>query len=264
MKCPKCGYISFDYNHTCPKCNKNISAEREKMNLPDYQPNPPFLLGSLIDGTRKLGAAPGGGSQKMPSAGNVPSFSDDDSEAIGAISDAFEDSQDLDIQLGTSADIELEDSFEDTVEPIDLDESMMSPGDDSIAADDVDLNMTDSVTRDFGGTLDGEPSVVGEMSDDDISLASTPESSVEEADSVEMSVEEEIEQKEKEIDLTLKGLNLEETSDFELEPSATVDAGPEAPTKGEEKPKKEEKPKSEGTLALDLDSIDLDLDLDSP
>ena len=47
MKCPKCRYISFDYNDVCPKCNKDLTSERKKMNLPDYKPNPPFFLGSL-------------------------------------------------------------------------------------------------------------------------------------------------------------------------------------------------------------------------
>jgi hypothetical protein len=47
MKCPKCGYISFDFNQMCPKCNKNISAEQEKFNLPSFRPEPPSLLGFL-------------------------------------------------------------------------------------------------------------------------------------------------------------------------------------------------------------------------
>ena len=47
MKCPKCRYISFDYNEMCPKCNKDLTSERRKMNLSDYKPNPPFLLGAL-------------------------------------------------------------------------------------------------------------------------------------------------------------------------------------------------------------------------
>jgi len=47
MKCPKCRYISFDYNEVCPKCNKDLSSERKKMNLSGYKPNPPFFLGSL-------------------------------------------------------------------------------------------------------------------------------------------------------------------------------------------------------------------------
>ncbi len=47
MKCPKCGYISFDYNLTCPKCNKDISREQKKLNLPAFPPAPPSLLGAL-------------------------------------------------------------------------------------------------------------------------------------------------------------------------------------------------------------------------
>jgi hypothetical protein len=47
MKCSKCGYISFDYNQSCPKCDKDVSGERAKLNLPDYRSDPPFLLGAL-------------------------------------------------------------------------------------------------------------------------------------------------------------------------------------------------------------------------
>lgn len=48
MRCLKCGYISFDYNKLCPKCNRDISDEQMKLNLPDYKPSPPSLLGKLI------------------------------------------------------------------------------------------------------------------------------------------------------------------------------------------------------------------------
>ena len=47
MKCPKCGYNSFDNNQVCPKCNRDISYEQEKLNLPAFRPNPPSLLGAL-------------------------------------------------------------------------------------------------------------------------------------------------------------------------------------------------------------------------
>jgi len=47
MKCPKCGYVSFDYNELCPKCDEDIRAERTKLNLSDYRSDPPFLLGAL-------------------------------------------------------------------------------------------------------------------------------------------------------------------------------------------------------------------------
>ena len=53
MRCPKCGYISFDYNESCPRCNKAIAPEREKMKLPSYKPDPPSLLGALTGKAKK-------------------------------------------------------------------------------------------------------------------------------------------------------------------------------------------------------------------
>jgi hypothetical protein len=47
MKCPKCNYISFDYNQVCPKCNKDLSPTQKKMNLSAFKCNPPFFLGTL-------------------------------------------------------------------------------------------------------------------------------------------------------------------------------------------------------------------------
>jgi len=51
MKCPKCGYISFDYNQVCPKCNKDISADGQKMNLPSYKPGSFSIPGLEVQGT---------------------------------------------------------------------------------------------------------------------------------------------------------------------------------------------------------------------
>lgn len=48
MKCPKCGYISFDFNKKCPKCQKDIISDREKMNHLSFKPEPPFLLEALL------------------------------------------------------------------------------------------------------------------------------------------------------------------------------------------------------------------------
>ena len=48
MRCFKCGYISFDFNQICPKCNKDISDYQDQMNIPSFRPNPPSLLGALI------------------------------------------------------------------------------------------------------------------------------------------------------------------------------------------------------------------------
>ncbi len=49
MRCPKCGYVSFDYNTICPKCNKDITDEQRMINLPSYRPDPPRLLDVLTE-----------------------------------------------------------------------------------------------------------------------------------------------------------------------------------------------------------------------
>jgi len=48
MKCPKCGYVSFDSNLECPKCSSGLSVEQSKLNLPSFKPSPPFLLGAIV------------------------------------------------------------------------------------------------------------------------------------------------------------------------------------------------------------------------
>ena len=47
MKCPKCKYVAFDYLDICPRCGKDMSAEKAKLNISAIKPNPPSLLGSL-------------------------------------------------------------------------------------------------------------------------------------------------------------------------------------------------------------------------
>ena len=47
MKCPKCSYTTFDYLDTCPRCGKDMTAEKAKLNISSIKPKPPFLLGSL-------------------------------------------------------------------------------------------------------------------------------------------------------------------------------------------------------------------------
>lgn len=61
MKCPKCGYISFDYNQRCPKCNKDLGPEQKKRNLVVFKHNPPFVLGSLTGEANNVDVPPGAG-----------------------------------------------------------------------------------------------------------------------------------------------------------------------------------------------------------
>lgn len=99
MKCPKCGYISFDYNQVCPKCNKGITDEQAKMNLPSFRPDPPSLLGILIgEGGESNRGFQVDNASAMDTSDMDLSF--DDSEAImGPDEVEMGESQDLDINL---------------------------------------------------------------------------------------------------------------------------------------------------------------------
>lgn len=44
MRCPKCGYISFDHVDTCLKCNKDISGISSKVTGTTYNVAPPSFL----------------------------------------------------------------------------------------------------------------------------------------------------------------------------------------------------------------------------
>ena len=47
MKCPKCSFVSFDFNDACPKCGKDLTPERDLMGLPSYKPKPLSMLAPL-------------------------------------------------------------------------------------------------------------------------------------------------------------------------------------------------------------------------
>jgi len=96
MKCPKCSYISFDYNLSCPKCNKDISSEQEKLHIPPFRPDPPFLLTALTGelNESQMGAA--------PTASQIPFDTDadanlDDSGALDSGEIALDDSSELNL-----------------------------------------------------------------------------------------------------------------------------------------------------------------------
>ena len=61
MKCPKCGYISFDYNQRCPKCSRDLVPEQKKRNLAAFKCNPPFLLATLTGDVGDSDSASEGG-----------------------------------------------------------------------------------------------------------------------------------------------------------------------------------------------------------
>ncbi len=93
MKCPKCSYISFDYNQRCPKCSKDLVTEQKKRNLAAFKHNPPFLLATLtgdvdgIDSASEAGIASDAGSfgeedLEMHLDTEVPSTTEADVEEV--------------------------------------------------------------------------------------------------------------------------------------------------------------------------------------
>lgn len=101
MRCPKCNYISFDYNPVCPKCHKDLQEVRSRLNLPDFEPAPPSLLGVLLGGVDDSNVNLDGLPAHMDAIehedGNIE-VSDDDLLAEEPAMDG--DEQDLEISFG--------------------------------------------------------------------------------------------------------------------------------------------------------------------
>jgi len=48
MRCPKCGYNSFDYLSQCKKCGTDLTKTRHELGMLHIKPTNPFLLGTLL------------------------------------------------------------------------------------------------------------------------------------------------------------------------------------------------------------------------
>jgi hypothetical protein len=77
VKCDKCGYMSFDYNLTCPACNKDLGVTRSKLGVNFVPPEMDF--DELFTG--------GSGLYKTAAAANKESEAELDLESVG---DEFE------------------------------------------------------------------------------------------------------------------------------------------------------------------------------
>jgi hypothetical protein len=97
MKCPKCSYISFDHNQVCPKCEKDITTEQAKLNLPLFLANPPFLLASLIGEMEEVQGDYDIGTQTDGIEGESSEFSFNDTTVLEGTS--FDETQDLSMSL---------------------------------------------------------------------------------------------------------------------------------------------------------------------
>ena len=131
MKCPKCGYISFDYNEVCPKCNKNIAALRDKMSLPSYKAAPLSMLKALTGEASETGADIS--VQVSEDTASVleeeEGLSLEDSQAIEAMEKTFKDSQEFDMKLETTLDEVWDDTPKEDAADLSLDIEDLPIGD---------------------------------------------------------------------------------------------------------------------------------------
>lgn len=48
MRCPKCGYNSFDHLAQCKKCGIDLTRTRQELGMLHVEPTNPFFLGTLL------------------------------------------------------------------------------------------------------------------------------------------------------------------------------------------------------------------------
>jgi hypothetical protein len=131
MRCPKCGYVSFDSNQVCPKCNKDISTEQAKLNLPAFKPEPPALLGALIGEADESNMGMGLDHAADGETSNEGMQIDDEALAAGGEESDFDDSDELEITL------ESDEAG---------DEEMLEPLEEPLIAADSETSLEDSLS----------------------------------------------------------------------------------------------------------------------
>ncbi len=257
MRCLKCGYISFDFNQTCPKCNKDISEHQDKMYIPSFRPNPPFLLGALVGEPDEsdMGIDISGASEPIPEPESHATFD----ESLGLNEDiGLSNAQDINMELESDVDeVSLEESVEISTEEnvLDLDlqtdEEVLSFEPEAITSEEpAPIGSTvEPETKDAGISLDledlsfeSEEIEIVEVSDepeaeipvglDDITLDEGQEDlelgQVKEEEPAPEIASQELAQEEKsvtdEIELKLDELKINETGDIEIETTAEAES----------------------------------------
>jgi hypothetical protein len=236
MKCPKCSYISFDYNQVCPKCSKDISAEQARLNLPSFRPDTPYLLEMLIGEGDESGAGLETGE-----------FSDieGDTAEFGTETDYF------DSGVQDTEEVEFGDEELDAT----TDEGTLSTFDfENLEADTQEVEVTfDTSVTDFDLESDEESigTGTGELTDDEIDTTGI---SLSEPDT-----------QENELGLDMDGASSDDVdlTDGTGEEKARVDEG-EAPTLDLEYADSQEGAPEVAILPDDTESQEVTLDLDSP
>ena len=282
MKCPKCGYISFDYNDVCPKCKKSIAAERDQLNLPAFRAMPPSMLGGLIG--EESDADVDIKTQESDDTSGMEldvGLSQEDSQAIEAMEQTFKDSQDFEIQLETALEEEgdigagpetvaLPGITHEMPEPIpqSRNEAIPSGGEDDI--EEISLDLEDLPSEDFEIDLKQNESGADEAGGPEPVHASSGSGGIEETADLEPP---EMDDESVSFDLdeltrnepdtiSIDGIHEKPDDDVTLDLEGFASAV-EGNAEDLTEPTKTEIQKAED-LSLDIEDLDLDLELDDP
>lgn len=174
MRCPKCGYISFDHLAECLKCNKNITAISNNLYGSTYNIQAPAFL--RLDKKKKEEP-----SERMDLSGE--SFFTGDDEYVDKELEILVEEEDSDIEGGIGfvedkqVNLELSGDEEDEGE-IEIDFSQFEEADELKA----DLFDADEVEEEEQQEQVAQPSLSIEVPDElsDISDLAPPEISIEE------------------------------------------------------------------------------------
>ena len=264
MKCPKCSYISFDFNQVCPKCNKDIAVEQAKLHIPSFRPEAPALLGALIGEADDSSTGVAVDTSTGIDSGELDF---EDSGAVDSGDLSFEDSGALDSgDVGFEDSEELDMGFESGGEPTEGVVSAFDSAELEPSSSDVEIASEDSVT-DF--ELGGDETALSMDSGEFPSEAST-----------ESEPEPEPVTGEGELEIDLEDLSRDDSGlgdgvepDEPVADAQAADTDLESLASGlDEVPASQDaEPAAEEEYALDLDAetpageeLDIDLDAETP
>jgi hypothetical protein len=240
MKCPKCYYISFDHNQVCPKCNKDIAEEQRKLNLPAFRLAPPALLGALTGeaSDSNIGLRVEDTGDNL-AASQGAEFTPEDSQAIEAMEEAFQDSEGIEMQVDATPEAglhfsekegqaEISSELEDLV--LDDSELALPKSEEADEEEVVSFDLDDLSEDETVVAFDGEADAAGEKETETEFVESLPdmemgpdvdeislESETVAVESVKMPPATETGEEEDEISLDLDDLSIEDSEVESLE-----------------------------------------------
>ena len=230
MRCPKCGYISFDYLEVCQKCKKNIKEVADQLQGGVLAVDPPSFLNLDLDSDRE-------------STDNFTEEYSDSSEELTEQDDFLD--ADLEVLFEEDSDQEEELELPETETGADEEDGFeisLDADDDGLS---IDLDDEEDISLDFSTDEEEIVAELSEIEENEQDQENSPDFQfVDEAD------EDELE------------LDLEEDGELTIElPDELADLSDLAPPV----PAEEMDPVTDlDSLEISLDGLELDLEAEKP